>query len=91
MSSRPDQETEMTKTTARRKLRISPKHVMTGDILVDKPRRGEAIEEIVTWTEQIQPQQWSIETVSTGGTSRAIYAVQRHLTVFRTGPKGLGE
>jgi hypothetical protein len=74
-----------------RKLRLSPRHVMSGDVLVDKPRRGPATEEVVTWVEEVQPQLWAIETISTRGTGSARYAVQRRLSVKRTGPKGLGE
>lgn len=77
---------------SRRKLRLSPRHVMTGDVLADKPRQGSAVEELVTFTEQVRPQLWSIETLlPTGETSSARYAVQRRLTIYRTGPKGLGE
>lgn len=78
--------------SARRKLRLSPRHIMTGDMLADKPRRGPVVEEIVTGVEQLAPQLWSIETVlPNGDTSAARYAVQRRLTVIRTGPTGLGE
>lgn len=81
-------------TTRTRTLRLSPRHVMTGDLLEERMYpTGERADNLVTWVEQdpSNVQRWSISTLTTGGESTAQYAVQRRLTVKRTGPKGLGE
>lgn len=76
----------------RRKLRLAPRHVMTGDVLVERAYEGGTVEILVT---EIDPTNnnrgWTIGGITTGGKSAAYYANQRRLDIVRTGPKGLGE
>jgi len=79
-------------TTKARTLRLAPKDVMTGDLLIERDHNGSTVETLVTWLEPKRTNRgatgWSITTVDG---ARYWYAAQRRLTVKRSGPKGLGE
>ena len=72
-----------------RTLRLAPRHVMTGDVLVERAYGGGMAETVVTWLERSPNNRgWYLEGV---GGPLGYYANQRRLTVKRSGPKGLGE
>ena len=81
--------TTLTSTTKTRTLRLTPRNVMTGDLLVQSDVRGQQHEDCITWLEQTPDKRyWRIETVrNMGGT----YSNQRRITIKRSGPPGLGE